>query len=142
MTNFPLDPRLAHDGILLGELDLSLLLLMNNALLPWFILVPRVAETELYRLSPSQQSVLLREINRISAFVQSEYASDKLNVASIGNIVSQLHVHIVGRKRDDFCWPQVVWGRPERQAYTESEITAVQQVLQQYLQDEFKPRGF
>jgi diadenosine tetraphosphate (Ap4A) HIT family hydrolase len=142
MKDFQLDPRLAHDGILLGELELCLLLMMNNALVPWFILVPRVTETELYRLSQSRQASLLHEINLISEFVQTAFASDKLNVASIGNIVSQLHVHIMGRKRDDFCWPQVVWGRPERQAYTETEIAQVSQRLQLHLKGQFNPNGF
>ena len=139
MKDFQLDRRLAHDGILLGELELSLLLMMNNALLPWFILVPRVTETELYRLSRSQQAILLHEINLISDFVQTEFTCDKLNVASIGNIVSQLHVHVVGRRLDDFCWPQVAWGRPERRAYTEAEIAHVSQRLQLHLQGQFKP---
>jgi len=141
MHDFQLDPRLAQDAIQLGELELSLVLLMNNALLPWFVLVPRVAETELYRLTGPQQASLLREINRLSAFVQMHFACDKLNVASIGNIVSQLHVHIVGRKRDDFCWPQVVWGQTQRRPYTQAEISHVAQRLQAHLPDHFKPSG-
>lgn len=140
MKAFTLDNHLAHDCILLGELELSLLLLMNNALVPWFILVPRVVETEFYRLEQAQQLSLLSEINRISRFVQEEFSSDKLNVASIGNIVSQMHIHIVGRKRDDFCWPQVVWGRPEKQPYTSVQIESLRERLNQRLQGQFKPR--
>ena len=139
MQDFQLNRRLAQDGILLGELELSLLLLMNNALVPWLILVPRVAETELYRLSQTQQASLLHEVSLVSEFVQAEYASDKLNVASIGNIVSQLHVHIVGRRRDDFCWPQVVWGRTERRTYADAEITHIAGRIEQHLTGHFSP---
>lgn len=139
MTDFILDHRLAQDCILLGELELSLLLLMNNALVPWFILVPRVAETELYCLPQSQQATLMLEINRISRFIAAEYAPDKLNLASIGNIVSQLHVHVVGRKRDDFCWPQVVWGQPARQPYDESQLAGLRETLLRRLEGPFTP---
>ncbi len=139
MNDFKLDSRLVKDGILLGELELSLLLLMNNNLVPWFILVPQVAETEFYRLSRTQQSSLLHEINQVSRFIQEAFSPDKLNVASIGNIVSQMHIHIVGRTRDDFCWPQVVWGRPERKPYREPQIERLRDRLSHSLQRQFKP---
>ncbi len=129
MQDFELDARLANDCIQLGEFDLCLLLLMNNALVPWFILVPRVAETELVELSGKQQLTLLDEINRVSRFVQQEFTPDKLNVAAIGNIVQQLHVHIVGRRRDDFCWPAVVWGTKQRVEYAPDEIDRLRSLL-------------
>ena len=121
MKDFQLDDRLANDSIPLGELDLCLLLLMKNALVPWFILVPKVAEQELFQLSQDQQLTLLDEVNLISRF--------------IGNIVQQLHVHIVGRKKDDFCWPGVVWGAKQRQDYAPAQIDRLKTLLFQQLQD-------
>ncbi|MEN8178665.1 MAG: HIT family protein [Pseudomonadota bacterium] len=138
MNNFKLDSRLANDCIQLGQLDLSLLLLMNNALVPWFILAPKVAEQELFQLTQEQQLILLDEINRISRFVHSEFAPDKLNVAAIGNIVQQLHIHIVGRRRDDFCWPGVVWGAKQRLEYSPDEINRLRSLVASQLSDRFQ----
>jgi diadenosine tetraphosphate (Ap4A) HIT family hydrolase len=122
---FALDPRLARDTHRLGALPLSELLLMDNALLPWLILVPRVAETEIYRLPVAQRRQLDDEVAAVAAYVAGAFAIDKLNVAAIGNVVAQLHVHVVGRRRDDHAWPGVVWGRPERTAYAAERIAAI-----------------
>ena len=122
MNKFVLDPRLDADCIQLGELELSLVLLMNNSLLPWFILVPKVEENEICLLTNQQQNVLYREIDILSKFVSDSFETDKLNIAVIGNIVNQLHVHIVGRRKDDYCWPGVVWGEKEKRHYSDAEI--------------------
>jgi diadenosine tetraphosphate (Ap4A) HIT family hydrolase len=114
---FALDPRLAGDTHHLASLPLCELLLMDNALLPWLILVPRVSVTELYQLSAEQRRRLDDETTAVAAFVAGAFAIDKLNVAAIGNVVAQLHVHVVGRRRDDYAWPGVVWGRSERTPY-------------------------
>ena len=95
MENFTLDSKLESDTIMLGEFDLSLLLLMKNALVPWFILVPKLDVYELYELDADQQLMLWTEINTISEFLKEELQVDKINIAAIGNIVSQLHVHVV-----------------------------------------------
>jgi diadenosine tetraphosphate (Ap4A) HIT family hydrolase len=126
---FKLDPRLAEDCYLLAELQLSQLLLMNNALLPWFILVPRVSCTELHQLSTEQQSMLFQEINLLSGFIEKQYATDKLNIAAIGNIVQQLHIHIMGRRQSDPWWPGVVWGTTQREAYDQIQLNQVTQAL-------------
>ncbi len=114
---FALDPRLAGDTHHLASLPLCELLLMDNALLPWLILVPRVSVTELYQLPAEQRRQLDDETTAVAAFVAGAFAIDKLNVAAIGNVVAQLHVHVVGRRRDDYAWPGVVWGRSERTPY-------------------------
>ena len=122
MTDFELDERLAKDSFVLGELDVSLLLLMNNKLAPWFVLVPKVAEiSELYELDKDVQLSLLNEINVLSEFIKQQFVVDKLNVAAIGNIVNQLHVHVVGRSHSDPCWPGVVWGADSIGEYTQQE---------------------
>jgi diadenosine tetraphosphate (Ap4A) HIT family hydrolase len=130
---FPLDERLAQDCYLLADLKLCRLLLMNNALLPWFILVPAVEVVELHELSTAQQHQLLEEINLISRFVQQHFTADKLNVAAIGNIVRQMHIHIVARKRNDICWPGVVWGSKQREAYAQAQLDALSRQLEAFL---------
>ena len=127
MDHFKLDSRLANDCLVLGELKISLLLLVNNSLLPWFILVPKTSAKEVTDLSRSDQDALLDEVNLLAAFVKTNFSITKLNIAAIGNIVSQLHIHVVGRDPSDYCWPDVVWGSKEREPYTAEmidEITA------------------
>ena len=138
MDNFELDPRLANDCLVLGKLNISLLLLVNNSLLPWFILVPKTPVTEMTDLSPSDQADLLEEINLLSAFVKGNFNISKLNIAAIGNIVSQLHIHIVGRDPSDFCWPNVVWGTNERELYTADKIDEITAALSEQLGVKFK----
>ena len=122
MQNFQLDEQLQKDCIVLGELQYSLLLLMNNALVPWFILIPRTDKTELYELADDVQAGVWAEINAVSKFVKDEFCIDKLNVAAIGNVVQQLHIHIIGRQHEDYCWPSVVWGRREKTLYKKEAI--------------------
>jgi diadenosine tetraphosphate (Ap4A) HIT family hydrolase len=129
MTEFTLDPRLAGDCIVLGELPLSRLLLMDNALLTWFILVPRRQAVELFQLEEDDQLLLLDEINHLSRFVKKQFSPDKLNVAAIGNIVKQLHIHLVGRTVNDICWPNVVWGLKEREPYGPEQLAALRNAL-------------
>ena len=122
MKSFQLDSQLQKDCIVLGELEHCLLLLMNNALLPWFILVPKTDKTELYELADEVQAGVWSEINATSKFVKDEFCIDKLNIAAIGNVVQQLHIHIIGRQHEDYCWPGVVWGRPEKTSYKKQAI--------------------
>ncbi|MDD2321797.1 MAG: HIT family protein [Geobacteraceae bacterium] len=129
MNDFTLDPRLAQDCVVLGKMRLSLLLLMKNSLVPWFILVPQRTATELFQLDRQDQAALLEEINLLSRFVKEHFAVEKLNVAAIGNIVQQLHIHVVGRNSNDFCWPNVVWGTKEQRPYTDQEVKAITAAL-------------
>jgi diadenosine tetraphosphate (Ap4A) HIT family hydrolase len=122
MNEFQINERLRADCVVLANLDLSHLLLMNNSLVPWFILVPETEAVELYDLSREDHARLTDEIRLVSRFVESEFEVEKLNVAAIGNIVRQMHIHVIGRRTDDFAWPGPVWGRPEKEAYLEGEI--------------------
>lgn len=135
MDNFTLDPKLESETITLGEFDLSQLLLMNNALVPWFILVPKLEAQELYELDADQQLMLWTEINTISEFLKEHLTVNKINVAAIGNIVPQLHVHVVGRYEEDFAWPGTVWGREEREEYEPDKLEDLYKVLQKYLEE-------
>ena len=125
MKAFELDSQLTHDCFVLGEFDCSLLLLMNNALVPWFILVPKSNATELYELPQDVQLSVLDQINDISRFLKEALKSEKLNIAAIGNKVKQLHIHIIGRNESDFCWPNVVWGTEKRQPYSDDEVREI-----------------
>ena len=134
---FKLDPQLDNDCFTLGHLKTSRLLLLNNSLVPWFILVPETSATEIYELPHAQQLELLNEINLLSNHLKQNFAVDKLNVAAIGNIVNQMHIHIVGRHVDDFCWPGVVWGADGKQAYMDNEVETIKSQLSDKLADIF-----
>ena len=125
MTKLELDEQLRNDCFILGKLKCSQILLLNNALVPWFILVPETDVYEFYELDKDMQQNVLQEINDLSVFLKTEFKVDKLNVATIGNIVQQLHIHVIGRRRDDYCWPNVVWGNKEKRAYSEEEIEII-----------------
>jgi diadenosine tetraphosphate (Ap4A) HIT family hydrolase len=110
-SDFILDPRLAADTLPLGDLTLSTVRLMNDARFPWFILVPRRPDlSEITDLSSEDAAALMQEL-RIATRVMLDLAKpDKVNVGALGNVVAQLHVHVVGRFRSDPAWPGPVWG--------------------------------
>lgn len=113
-----LHPRLAQDCLRLGAFPLSELLLMNDARFPWFILVPRRDQIrEIFELDDPDQAQLLRESSLLSRAMAGALSPDKLNVAAIGNVVPQLHLHHVARFHDDAAWPAPVWGRGEAEPY-------------------------
>ena len=133
MTNFKLDSRLENDCFILSESDQFVFLLMNNSLVPWFILVPKTDKTELYELDISTQTQVFSAINKISDFICDEYKPDKLNVAAIGNIVNQMHIHIVARYKTDAYWPGVVWGANEKKVYESVEVDKIKLKLNNIL---------
>ncbi|WP_455221959.1 HIT domain-containing protein [Kaarinaea lacus] len=135
MEEFVLHHKLSSDTIKLADLDLSVLLLMNNALVPWFILVPKSNVTELYELSYEQQLILWSEVNLLSRFLKEELHVDKINIAAIGNIVPQFHMHVIGRYKDDFAWPKTVWGRKELEEYDDVKFGNLNLLLNKFLQE-------
>lgn len=117
---FTLHERLAADTTVLGDFALSRLLLMNDNRYPWCILVPKVVgAVEIYRLDESQQGQLWRESSMLSEVMMSEFEGKKLNVAALGNMVPQLHVHHVVRFEGDEAWPGPVWGVGKASSYSE-----------------------
>ena len=109
--HFKLDERLEADCEFVANLGVCSLLLMNNASVPWFILVPSVVQaTELTELPMEQQQQVLHEMNQVAAMITSLYNPVKLNIGALGNVVSQLHIHIIGRFTNDPAWPSPVWG--------------------------------
>lgn len=115
---FSLDPRLAADTHPVGDLALCSVLLMDDARFPWLILVPRrPGLSELTDLAPEEAGLAFEEIRLAVGVVQALARPDKVNVASLGNVVPQLHIHVVARFRSDPAWPGPVWGVGERKPY-------------------------
>lgn len=134
--SFALDPRLAADSIAVGDFTLSQLRLMDDARFPWLILVPRIAGArELIDLDECDRASLLGEVTIVGRMLESLLAPDKLNVAALGNVVPQLHVHVIARYANDAAWPQPVWGRGERVAYSHEARDALLARLREALRD-------
>ena len=116
--SFALDPRLAADTIEIGDLALSRLLLMNDARYLWLVLVPRHENlSELIHLGETNRAILMEEITAVSKALIGFAGVDKINVGALGNIVRQLHVHVVARSKGDAAWPGPVWGAGAPQRY-------------------------
>lgn len=108
---FELDDRLSKSSFKIIDLTLSQVRLKNNKNYPWLILIPRVENkvTELFQLNDTQQTELMREITRVSQCMNHFFLPDKINVGTLGNIVSQLHIHVIARSKNDALWPHSVW---------------------------------
>ena len=125
--SFETDPRLLANSVPVASLELSDLRLMDDARFPWLVLIPRVAQaSELDDLTPDQRQTLMEEIITAGGMVRRLGEAlgrpiDKVNTAALGNVTSQLHVHVVGRRRDDPLWPDPIWGRGGGQPYAEGE---------------------
>ena len=126
MNDFKLDPRLEADTYQLTDLSLCRILLMNDSRYPWLILVPRQQGLrEFHDLSRKDQSRLMSEITRTAKILEVSHQPDKLNIGALGNIVNQLHIHVLGRFDGDPAWPGPVWGIGEPVAYVEKQADAV-----------------
>ncbi|VAW66863.1 Diadenosine tetraphosphate (Ap4A) hydrolase and other HIT family hydrolases [hydrothermal vent metagenome] len=135
---FTLHPQLQQDCYTLGALNECTLLLHKNALVPWFILVPHTQVNEVFKLEPPQQTQIQSTLNLLAHFVEKEFTTDKLNIATIGNIVPQLHVHIIGRFKNDFCWPNPVWGQADSTSYAPDDVQRISKNIAKQLED-FQP---
>lgn len=135
---FALDPRLQQDTLVIGDFPLCRLLLMNDAHYPWFILVPRRDEvSELFQLDGPDQQALWRESVGLAEILKDSFAADKMNLASLGNMVSQLHMHVVVRRREDAAWPAPVWGKFPAQPYSPEQVAAIRSRLRLVLPEDF-----
>ena len=130
---FELDTRLQSDCFELFEREAIHYLLHRNAAVTWFILVPRTTVIEFHRLPAELKQRLQRQIDRVAGFIEDYTEVDKVNIATIGNVVSQLHVHIIGRRRDDPYWPDVVWGKPAQGTYQAAAVEQIRSRLGGYL---------
>lgn len=131
---FALHTQLAKDCVTIGDLPLNRVLLMNDSQYPWLILVPRREDlVELFQLSRIDQQQLLDEIAQVSAALTGHFRADKMNVAALGNVVPQLHVHVIARFQNDAAWPKPVWGVKPAVTYDDdalhNRIVDIEQLL-------------
>jgi len=134
LTEFTLHKQLESDTAFITDLPLSRVLLINDSHYPWIVLVPRRADaTEIYKLSSEDQTQLLKESTQTCKVMEVLFEPDKMNVAAIGNIVPQLHLHHVARFTSDIAWPAPVWGFAPAAAYDnttlENTVTSIREAL-------------
>ncbi|MBY4675304.1 HIT domain-containing protein [Marinobacterium arenosum] len=139
---FELHPQLVEDCVLLGNFPLCTLLLLNDSNYPWFVLVPRRVEvSEIYHLPEHEQRQLMHESTFLAENLADLYAAHKMNIAALGNMVPQLHLHHIVRFRDDPAWPAPVWGKVPAKPYTVEELYELRHKLE-FLMDaeiQFEP---
>ena len=125
-----LHPQLEKDCFILGKFSLCSLLLLNDASYPWFILVPdRQGITEIYQLPETDQQLLLKESMFFCHCLEQVFQPDKLNIAALGNVVPQLHIHHIARFKTDACWPAPVWGHSESVHYSDAKLKELKHQL-------------
>ncbi|MDO6428784.1 HIT domain-containing protein [Thalassotalea sp. 1_MG-2023] len=130
MENFQLNAMLSKDSIELLELPLCKLLLMNDNQYPWFVLVPKVNDVQdIYQLDWQDQQQLLNESSMLSEILMQKFQGKKMNVAALGNICPQLHLHHIVRFEEDKAWPKPIWGLFPMKPYNEAEIEKIKGML-------------
>ena len=123
---FIFDPRLLNDCEILGQFKLCHVLLMRDANYPWFVLVPgRDNKIEVFDLAKEDQELLQIESNTLLTYLKKEFNADKMNVAALGNVVSQLHIHHIVRYKNDIAWPKPVWGAFPAKTYADEELNVL-----------------
>lgn len=134
MTDFLLHSQLAADTFDIGAMGLNRLLLMNDKRFPWLIMVPQRADMRDFdELSPLDQTMMTFEMSEISKALKATTACDKINIAALGNMVPQLHMHVIARFTGDAAWPKPVWGLGEAEPYTAQEADQMIAGLMQHL---------
>jgi len=136
---FELDPRLQQDTLPVGDFPLCRLLLMNDAQYPWFVLVPRREEiVEVFQLDVEDQRTFWQETTELAEILKDTFGADKMNVAALGNVVSQLHMHVIVRRHGDPAWPAPIWGKHPAQPYTAGQVAVIREKLRLVLTDDFR----
>jgi diadenosine tetraphosphate (Ap4A) HIT family hydrolase len=133
---FVLDKQLKADSVVIGRFKLCQLLLMNDSQYPWFTLVPMLdGKKEVYELSHEEQNQLWFESRYLSELIMKHFKGDKLNIAAIGNVVSQLHIHHVVRFKNDISWPKPIWGQGPMKRYSELDMNNISLMIKHKLLD-------
>ncbi len=134
MNSFQLDVRLTADTVFIGTFSLCEIRLMNDCRWPWLILVPRlVGAEEIHDLSPVEQAQIATETSRVATALKTHTNCSKINTGALGNIVRQLHIHVIARDENDPNWPGPVWGYGDREEYGEPELAEIVGRLQKML---------
>jgi len=136
---FQLHPRLQQDSIAIAQFELSEIRLINDSQYPWMILVPKRAYiSEVYQLSETDQQLLQQESSWLAKTMAKLYQPDKMNIAAIGNMVPQLHIHHIARYKTDIAWPAPVWGKFDAVPYTEQQISQISSQIKNALKDKLR----
>lgn len=132
---FKLDDRLANDTVELGKIGFTKVLLCKDSNYPWIILVPEIENaTEIHQLTTTQQTELMQTITFIAEKMETNFDADKINVGALGNVVKQLHIHIVVRYEQDIAWPGPIWGKHPMVQYEEQDLALMAQGLKLLLE--------
>lgn len=125
-SDFKLHPQLRTDSLTVGELPLCDLRLVNDSRFQWCLLIPRIPDlTELHHLPTAHHASLMRELEKVSTYLLENTSATKINVAALGNLVPQLHVHVIGRHEADPAWPNSVWVAGAAENYTKADAQAL-----------------
>ena len=143
MKNFILDPQLERDSSYCANGPLSQIRLMNDRRFPWLLLIPQGTELrEITDLNQHEQQLLLKEINVLANGLRDLFpAVTKLNIAALGNMVAQLHIHIIGRHAQDAAWPKPVWGQGQAEPYPALELQQITTRIQTLVGTSFPPQS-
>jgi diadenosine tetraphosphate (Ap4A) HIT family hydrolase len=133
MNLFKIDPELEKNSYLIAELELSKLFLKNDKENPWFVLVPQKTNAEeLIDLNHEEQCMLMEEVTMVSNFLVNYYRPHKINVGSLGNIVRQLHIHVIARYGNDRAWPNAIWGTLPNHYFDDIELENIKSNFQEF----------
>lgn len=133
-SDFKLHPQLRTDSLRIGELKLCELRLVNDSRFQWCLLVPRMPDlSELHHLPTAHRLTFLDEIEAVSSYLLDNTSASKINVASLGNMVPQLHMHVIGRNPDDRAWPNSVWAAGSAENYTKADAESLIMALREAL---------
>ncbi len=133
MKNFVVDPKLEENSFLIADLQLSKLYVKDDKENPWFVLVPKkMNATELTDLNHEEQCILMEEVTIVSEFLKNYYNPDKINIGALGNIVRQLHVHVLARYESDRAWPQALWGTMPSLHFEQVELENIKSNFQEF----------
>jgi diadenosine tetraphosphate (Ap4A) HIT family hydrolase len=134
LSEFELDGRIARDSDLIATLDLCQLRIQNDSRWPWLVMVPQRADmTEIFELSEADQALLSAEVNQVAAALKKITGATKINVGALGNIVRQLHVHVIARFEGDANWPGPIWGYGSAEPYDSDKRQALKNILMEKL---------
>ena len=131
---FQLHPQLANDGIIIGVFDISLLLMINDAAYPWFVLVPQIVDIkDAHQMNEAQHIQVLRESRALSVSLMEAFSGEKLNIAALGNMVPQLHIHYIVRTKTNAAWPAPIWGFQDLSPMSAKEVTERKDGLKRHM---------
>jgi diadenosine tetraphosphate (Ap4A) HIT family hydrolase len=134
MNSFVIDPELEKNSYLIADLELSKLYVKNDKENPWFVLVPRKFRAfELVDLTHEEQCMLMEEVTIVSDFLKNYYRPTKINIGSLGNIVRQLHIHVLARYDNDRAWPQALWGTTPNLFFEQVELENIKLNFQEFI---------